>query len=102
MKKCVKLKGQTVADGRPQRSLYDKSKTSSATYHNNSMMMTLVIEAKERRCVGTADVTGAYLHAFMKDYILTKFIDHSVNILCEQNPDYEEQLVIGKRFHTCD
>ena len=62
-------------------------------------MLTLVVEAKEHRCVATGDVPGAYLHAYMKDFILIKFTGHSVDILCNTNPAYEEQVVeeYGKR-----
>ena len=88
LKRCGKIKGRTVADGRTQHSLYDKSETSSAACHNDPLMLTMVVEAKERRCVGTGDVPGAYLHAYMKDFVLIKFIGHSVEILCKQNPEY--------------
>ena len=47
-----------------------------------------MIDAHEQRDVATADVAGAYLKAYMKDYVLTKFTGASVDILCEMNPKY--------------
>ncbi len=87
-KRCGKLKGRTVADGRKQRSLYDKSETASPTVATNSLMISIGIDAHERRDVGTSDIAGAYLKAYMKDYVIMKFTGVSVDILCEMNPKY--------------
>ncbi len=53
------------------------------------MMMTLVIDALERREVATADVPGAYLHADMDDFTVLKLVGQSVGILCLAHPEYE-------------
>ena len=66
-KRTGKLKGRTVADGRPQRSLCDKSETTSPTVSVDALMLSLMIDAKEDRDVATADVAGAYLKADMDD-----------------------------------
>ena len=41
------LKGRTVADGRKQRTLYSKEETTSSTCHNDSLMMTVIIDSLE-------------------------------------------------------
>jgi hypothetical protein len=64
-KRCGRIKGRTVADGRPQRKLYTKDETSSPTVSTDALMLSLLIGAHERRDVAVADVTGAYLHAHM-------------------------------------
>ena len=87
-KRSGKLKGRTVADGRPQRSLYDKSETASPTVSVDALMMSLMIDAKEGRDVATADVAGAYLKADMDDFVVMKFTGNDVKILCEMNSDY--------------
>ena len=71
-KRCGKIKGRTCADGRPQRNLYDKTETSSPTASSDAILLTLVIDALERRDVATADVAGAYLNADMEDYVLMR------------------------------
>jgi hypothetical protein len=88
-KRSGQLKGCTVADGRPQRSLYDKSETASPTVSIDALMMSLIIDAKEGRDVATADVAGAYLKADMDDFVIMKFTGRDVRILCEMNGDYE-------------
>ena len=46
------------------------------------------MDAYEKRDVGTADVAGAYLKAVMDDYVLMKFTEDSVDILCRINPTH--------------
>ncbi|KAI2490729.1 Reverse transcriptase (RNA-dependent DNA polymerase) [Fragilaria crotonensis] len=46
-KRCGKLKGRTVADGRAQRTLYDKSETASPTVGTDSLMISI----GHRRCL---------------------------------------------------
>ena len=56
-------------------------------------MMSLLIEAKERRDVATADVVGAYLHADMDDFTLLKVEGASVDILCSVSEEYKKYVV---------
>ncbi len=86
------IKARTVADGRSQRLLYDKSETSSPTVATDALMLTIIIDAYERRDVGTADVVGAFLKAFMTDFVLMKFTDESVDIMCELNEKTKSSL----------
>ena len=62
------LKGRTCADGRPQCELYSKAETASPTCTTDGLMMSIMIDAKEKRDVATADVVGAYLNALMTDF----------------------------------
>ena len=89
-KRDGRIKGRTVADGRPQRSLYDKSETASPTVSIDALMLSLMIDAKEKRNVATADVVGAYLKANMKDFVIMKFTGKAVRMMCEMNSDYEQ------------
>ena len=84
-KRDGRLKGRTVADGRPQRNLYEKSETASPTVATNVLMLSIVVDAHEGRDVATADVAGAYLKATMDDFDLLKFTGESVDILCKMN-----------------
>ena len=64
-KRDGRLKGRSVADGRPQRAFYTKEETSSPTATPESVLLTALIDAVEDRHVVVADVTGAYLNADM-------------------------------------
>ena len=86
-KRCGKIKGRTVADGRPQRKLYSKVETTSPTVATESLMTSLIIDAYEGRDVACADITGAYLNADMEDLVILKVSGPTVQILCDINPE---------------
>ena len=69
------LNGRCVADGSAQRPFYKKSDTASPTVATDALMLWIMIDALERRDVATADVVGAYLKAYMKDFVLMKFTE---------------------------
>lgn len=93
-KRCGKLKGRTVANGKQQRGKYDKSRTASPTVTLEGLLMTCMIEAMEGRHVAVADVVGAYLKARMEDFVLMKFTGETVDILCDIDPSYKEYVTI--------
>ena len=95
-KRDGRLKGRTVADGRTQRTLYDKSETASPTVSTDALMLSIIVDAHEGRDVATADVTGAYLKADMDDFVVMKFMDDSVDILCEMNPLHKRFIAVEK------
>ena len=73
-KRDGKLKGQTVANGSVQCTLYDKSETASPTIGTDSLLLSILIDAHEGRDVATADVAGAHLKAYMDDLVLINFM----------------------------
>ena len=95
-KRCGKIKGRTCADGRPQRSLYQKSETSSPTVSSDAIMLTLMVDAMEGRDVATADVAGAYLNAEMDDYVLMRLEGEDVTLMCDVNSTYRDYVHRGK------
>jgi hypothetical protein len=60
-------------------------------------MLSILIDAKELRDVATVDVSGAYLHAEMKDFTLLKMEDEPVDIMCNLCGDYEKIFMLQKR-----
>jgi hypothetical protein len=71
-----------VADGRAQRNLYTKEETSSFTVATHALMLSILIDAKECRCVVTVDIIWAYLHLEMKVFTLLKMKGEPVDIVC--------------------
>jgi hypothetical protein len=63
-------------------------------------MLTIIVDAYEKRDVGTADVVGAYLKAFMPDFVVMKFTDESVDILCKLNRKNEAFVVVENGKHV--
>ena len=93
-KRCGRLKGRTVADGRTQKGMYDKIETATPTVGTDSLMMSIIIDMFEGRDVATADIAGAYLKAYMKDYTIIKFMGPSVDILCSMKPIYTNYITM--------
>jgi hypothetical protein len=56
-------------------------------------MIYFLIDAYKGRDVATADVAGAYLKAYMRDFVLMKFTGASVRLLCEVNPSHRAFVV---------
>jgi hypothetical protein len=80
-----RLKGRTVADGRPQRPIYDKSAATSPTVSTDLLMLSIVVDAREGKDVTTADVVGVYLKAYMDEFVVIEFTGGSVDIVCKMN-----------------
>ena len=60
----------------------------------------MLVTAYENREHTTCDVTSAYLHADMDDFVVIKIQGQIVDILCAKNPSYEAFVVVedGKRM----
>jgi hypothetical protein len=69
--------------------MYDKTETASPTVATNSVMVTIIMDAYERRDVATASIAGAYLKAYMKDFTIMMFSGISFDILCKLDDKYK-------------
>jgi hypothetical protein len=67
------LKGRKVADGKPQRLLYDRADMASPTVAADALILTMIIDAYESRVVAKADIAEAFLKAYMRDFVIMKF-----------------------------
>ena len=98
-KRSGAIKARACADGRKQRRYISKEEVASPTIQLESLIMSLIIDAREGRDVAIADVVGAYLLANMKDYVLVKLTGKTVDIMCGVSKDYEKFVAIenGRR-----
>lgn len=92
-KRYGRIKGQTVADGRAQRDLCTREETSLPTVSTDALMLSILIDTKERRDVATADVISWRiptcrhgLHADMDDFTLLRKL---VDIMCNVSKEYK-------------
>ena len=87
--KCEgKIKGRACVDGRKQCRCISKEEVLSPTIQLESLMLTLLVDAHERRDVATADVAGAYLFADIDDNMSIKITEESTDIMCRVEPSY--------------
>ena len=85
-KRCGRIKGRAVADGRMQRNYVSKEDGSSPTVGTESLFLSLVIDAHEGRYVVTADVVETFLLADMVEFTVVKIDGPMVTYLVRANP----------------
>jgi len=95
-KRCGKVKGRACVNGKRQRKYMQKEDVSSPTIQLESLILSLIVDAFERRDIATADIAGAYLNANMPDFILIKLREDSVDILCACNSKYLKYVTMEK------
>ena len=66
-----------------------KEEVASPTLQLESLILSLIIDAKGGRDVATIGVVGAYLLADMEDYILVKLTGKTVDIMCGVDEKYQ-------------
>ena len=74
-KGCGVLKGRSYVDGRLQRAYISKEEAASPTTALESLSITLLIDPWEERDIATADIVGAYLNAYMEDFVIAKLVE---------------------------
>jgi hypothetical protein len=66
---CGKIKGRGCADGRKQHEHLGKEDTASPTVTTEGLMLSCMIDAKERRDVATANIPGAFMQTDLNDTV---------------------------------
>ena len=93
------MKGRTCADGRKKRQWKSKEEYASPTAHADSMPLTSIVDAHESRPVAAADVKGACLNAEFDEFLLIKFENEQVDIVCDIDGKHRKHVSTegGKR-----
>ena len=86
------LKGRHCADGSLQKGQYEKHETSSPALSADALFLTLLVDAAEGRDVGTADIVGAYLNAFMDELVILCLTGEDVDLMCDVSPEFAEYV----------
>jgi hypothetical protein len=92
-KRDGKIKGRGCADGRKQRSIFSKDNVSSPTVDIESVMLSCVIDAFERRSVATVDIPGAFMQVDMDDLVHMRIEGTMAELLLRLDPDHYGQFV---------
>ena len=86
-KRFGKVKARACVDGRKQRRYIKKDGVSSPTVQQESLIISMMIDAKERR-----DVVRAYLLADMNDYVLIRLTGEPVATMCGISKEYNKYV----------
>ena len=91
-KKDGRVKGRTCVNGSRQRSYTAEEDASSPTVSTEALLLTAVIDAKEGREIATCDITGAFLKADMKDFVLIVLRNDEIDALIQANQKYKQYI----------
>jgi hypothetical protein len=96
-KRCGRIQGRGCADSRKQGVYKSKEETSAPTVATESLMLSCVINANERRTVMTADIPGAFMQADMDEILHMKLEGLLAKLLTRVDPElYEKYTMIEK------
>lgn len=95
-KRCRKIKGRVVADGRKQRVYMMKEEVASPTVHLESFLVTLIVDTYEKRDVAMLDVGGVFLLSKIMEFVLIKMEGEEVDVMISANPEYAEFVTYEK------
>ena len=99
-KRCGRVKGRGCADGRKQRIYKTKEETSSPTISIESLFLTCIVDALEKRHVITCDIPGAFMQAEMDEVVHVKLDGELAELLVKVNPSYAQVMVKEGNKHV--
>ena len=85
-KRCGRIKGRGCADGRKQRIWTTKEDSTSPTVSTEAVLLTSVIDAKERREVMTVDIPGAFMQGDQDETVHMKLEGKLAELLAQCDP----------------
>ncbi|MGC9211833.1 MAG: hypothetical protein ACP5FU_06765 [Nitrososphaeria archaeon] len=92
-KRDKSIKGRMVYNGKPTREWLSREDAASPTVALESIMLTAIVDAKEKRDIMTADVPNAFIQAQMpnlndaNEYVFKKITGVLVDLLVEMAPE---------------
>jgi hypothetical protein len=89
-KRTGEIKGRTVAGGNKQRDFISKEEASSPTVATESVLLTCIIDAEERRDVAVVDIQNTFIQTRIedeKDMAIIKIRGILLDMLLDLAPD---------------
>ena len=96
-KRNGKIKGRACADGRSLRWRVRPQDATSPTVSTEAFLMSLAIDAHERRVVKTCDIPGAYLHCEMDEKCHVLLEGVMVDLYLKIDPSAKDKVIIGRK-----
>ena len=93
-KRTGQIKGRGCADGRKQRLHTPKDDASSPTVATESVLLSCVIDAKERRDVATVDIPGAFMQGDQDETVHMHLEGTLAELLTKCDPKLYRQYVV--------
>ena len=94
------IKGRAVAGGNKQRDYISKEDSSSPTVATESVLLTAVIAAEERRDTVVVDIPNAFIQTRVEreeDKVIIRVRGFLVDVLCKIDPNYKKFVTTNKK-----
>jgi hypothetical protein len=92
-KRCRRIKGQGCANGRKQQAYTSKEDASLPTVSIEALMLSCVINAKEKRDVTTVNIPGAFMQANMDTLVHIRLEGTMAELLVKLDPKLYQKYV---------
>jgi Reverse transcriptase (RNA-dependent DNA polymerase) len=99
-KRCGTIKARGCADGDKQRLYKTKAETSSPTVRTESLLLSCVIDAKERRKVVTCDVPGAFMQVDIDEVVHIRLEGALAELLTKVDPALYTKYLVKEKGKT--
>ena len=93
-KQCGQIKGRGCANGRKQHSWLGNKDTSSPTVMTESVMLSCMINVKERQDVATADIPGAFMQTDLEEKVHIQLEGAMAELLLKIDPNLYNKYLI--------
>ena len=93
-KRCGTIKGRGCADGRPQREYLGKEDTTSPTVMTESLLLSCIADAMERRRVATCDLPGAFMQTDNEERIIIRLEGPMAKLLTKVDKNLYSKYVV--------
>jgi hypothetical protein len=92
------IKGRACADGRPQRDEFEKADAASPTIATESIFLTGIIDALEKREVACFDIPGAFLHAETDEDVIMMLKGRLAELMVAVDPSlYRKYITVDSK-----
>ena len=95
-KKDVKIKGYTCVNESKERYYKVEEDATSPTVSTEALLLTAAIDSSEGRSVATFNITGAFLKAYMDEFVLISLHGEEIEVLVKANIKYEKFVHVTK------
>ena len=96
------IKSRHCANGSVQRNWISSENTASPTVYTESVLLSAIIDAEERRDVAVSDVPNAFIQTESPELdedgnrMIMKIRGAIVDIICNMDPSYSEFVVVER------
>ena len=87
------MKGRTCVDRCKKRQWKNKAELASPAAHAESVLLAVIVGTYEERFASMLDTKGVYLSAEFSEFLLIKFKNEQLKIMCDIDEKYCQYVI---------